>query len=141
MTVIDWIALAVIGLVALNGLRLGFIGGVFSLAGVAAGAYLGAKLAPQVLGGGDSLYTPLIALGGAILLGTLLQSVTSMGGQAIRRTLFTLPPLRSLDSVAGLLLGAVAGTAIVWVAGAVALHIRVDRLAARTCRAPGSSAR
>ena len=36
-------------LVALNGLRLGFVGGVFSLAGVAAGAYLGAKLAPQVL--------------------------------------------------------------------------------------------
>jgi uncharacterized membrane protein required for colicin V production len=119
----DWIALAVIVLVALNGLRLGFVGGVFSLVGVAAGAYLGAKLAPQVLSGSDSPYTPLIALGGAVLLGTLLQSVASMGGQAIRSALFTLPPLRALDSVGGLVLGAAAGVAIVWVAGAVALHI------------------
>ena len=123
MTRIDWIALAVIGLVALNGLRLGFVGGVFSLAGVAAGAYLGAKLAPQVLTGSESPYTPLVALGGAVLLGTLLQTAASMGGQAIRRALFTLPPLKALDSVGGLVLGAAAGTAIVWVAGAVALHI------------------
>jgi S1-C subfamily serine protease len=123
VTAIDWIALAVIGLVALNGLRLGFIGGVFSLAGVAAGAYLGAKLAPQVLSGSESPYTPLVALAGAVLLGTLLQSVASMGGQAIRRTLFTVPPLRALDSAGGLVLGAAAGIAIVWVAGAVALHI------------------
>jgi S1-C subfamily serine protease len=46
-----------------------------------------------------------------------------MAGNAIRSSLFVLPPLRALDSVGGLALGALAGAAIVWVAGAVALHV------------------
>ena len=123
MTGVDWIALAVIAVAALNGLRRGLVGGVFSLVGIAAGAYLGAKLAPQVLAGSESPYTPLVALGGAVLLGTLLHTVASMGGQAIRTALFTLPPLKVLDSVGGLVLGAAAGAAVVWVVGAVALHV------------------
>ena len=123
MTNLDWIAVAVIAFAALNGLRLGLVGGTLSLAGVAAGAYVGAKLAPQVLTGNESPYTPLVALGGAVLLGTLLQSVGALGGQAIRTSLFVVPPLRVLDTLGGLALGAAAGTAIVWVAGAVALHV------------------
>ena len=39
MTTVDWIAVAVIGLAALNGLRRGLVGGAFSLAGIVAGAY------------------------------------------------------------------------------------------------------
>jgi S1-C subfamily serine protease len=123
LTRVDWIALAVIAVAALNGLRRGLVGGVFSLAGVAAGAYLGAKLAPQVLAGSESPYTPLIALGGAVLLGTLLHTVASMGGQAVRTALFTIPPLKALDTVGGVVLGAAAGAALVWVVGAVALHV------------------
>jgi S1-C subfamily serine protease len=46
-----------------------------------------------------------------------------MAGNAIRSSLFVLPPLRVLDSVGGLVLGAASGAAIVWVAGAVALHV------------------
>jgi len=122
MTTVDWIAAAVIGLAALNGLRSGLVGGVFSLAGIAAGAYFGAKLAPQFLSGSESPYTPLVALGGAVVLGAFLQSAASVVANAIRRSLFVLPPLRALDSLGGLALGAVAGAAIVWVAGAVALH-------------------
>ncbi len=122
MTTVDWIAAAVIGLAALNGLRSGLVGGVFSLAGIAAGAYFGAKLAPQFLSGSESPYTPLVALGGAVVLGAFLQSAASVVANAIRRSLFVVPPLRALDSLGGLALGAVAGTAIVWVAGAVALH-------------------
>ena len=37
MTTVDWIAAAVIGLAALNGLRRGLVGSAFSLAGIAAG--------------------------------------------------------------------------------------------------------
>ena len=122
MTTVDWIAAAVIGLAALNGLRRGLVGSAFSLAGVAAGAYFGAKLAPQVLSGGDSPYTPLVALGGAVVLGVFLQSAAGMAGSAVRKSLFVVPPLRVLDSLGGLALGAAAGVAIVWVAGAVALH-------------------
>ena len=122
MTRVDWIAVAVIALAALNGLRRGLVGGVFSLAGIAAGAYFGAKLAPQFLSGSASPYTPLVALGGAVVLGAFLQSAASFAANAIRRSLFVVPPLRVLDSLGGLALGAAAGAAIVWVAGAVALH-------------------
>ena len=123
MTRVDWFAVAVIGLAALNGLRRGLVGGALSLAGIFAGAYFGAKLAPQFLSGSSSPYTPLVALGGAVVLGFLLQSIAGMAGNAIRTSLFVLPPLRVLDSIGGLVLGAVAGAAIVWVAGAVALHV------------------
>jgi S1-C subfamily serine protease len=119
---VDWIAAAVIVLAALNGLRRGLVGGVLSLAGIAAGAYLGAKLAPELLAGTESLYTPLVALAGAVVLAILVQSVAAHAGGAIRSSLFVVPPLRALDSAGGLLLGAAAGAAIVWVVGAVALH-------------------
>lgn len=123
MTTVDWIAAAVIALAALNGFRRGLVGGALSLAGIAAGAYFGAKLAPQLLSGSESAYTPLVALGGALVLGVFFQSAAGMVGNAIRTSLFALPPLRVLDSLGGLVLGAAAGAAIVWVAGAVALHL------------------
>jgi S1-C subfamily serine protease len=127
MTGLDWIAAGVIALAALNGLRRGLVGGVLSLAGIAAGAYFGAKLAPQFLSGSESPYTPLVALVGAVVTAGLLQSVAAMAGSAIRTSLFALPPLRLLDTLGGLLLGAAAGAALVWVAGAVALHLPGQR--------------
>jgi S1-C subfamily serine protease len=127
METVDWVAAGVIALAALNGLRRGLVGGVLSLAGIAAGAYFGAKLAPQLLSGSESPYTPLVALGGAIVLGALFQTFGAMAGSAIRTSLFALPPLRVLDTLGGLVLGAAAGAAIVWVAGAVALHLPGQR--------------
>jgi S1-C subfamily serine protease len=127
MTGLDWIAAGVIALAALNGLRRGLVGSALSLAGIAAGAYFGAKLAPQFLSGSESPYTPLVALGGAVIAAGLLQSVAAMAGSAIRTSLFALPPLRMLDTLGGLLLGALAGAALVWVAGAVALHLPGQR--------------
>ena len=127
MTNIDWIAAGVIAIAALIGLKRGLIGGLLGLAGIVVGAYLGAKLAPEFLSGRESPYTPLVALGGAAVLVFLFQSIASMTGSAIRTSLFVLPPLRWLDSLGGLVLGAVAGVAIVWVLGAVALHLPGQR--------------
>jgi S1-C subfamily serine protease len=127
VTSIDWIAAAVIAISALIGLRRGLIGGLLGLAGIVVGAYVGAKLAPEFLSGRESPYTPLVALGGAAVLVILFQSIASMAGSAIRTSLFVLPPLRWLDSLGGLVLGAVAGVAIVWVLGAVALHLPGQR--------------
>ena len=81
----------------------------------------------EFLSGRESPYTPLVALGGAAVLVILFQSIASMAGSAIRTSLFVLPPLRWLDSLGGLVLGAVAGAAIVWVLGAVALHLPGQR--------------
>jgi S1-C subfamily serine protease len=127
VTSVDWIVAGVIAVAALIGLRRGLIGGLLGLAGVVVGAYLGAKLAPEFLSGRESPYTPLVALGGAVVLVLVFQSIASMAGSAIRTSLFVLPPLRWLDSLGGLVLGAVAGAAIVWVLGAVALHLPGQR--------------
>ncbi|HXH88302.1 MAG TPA: MarP family serine protease [Gaiellaceae bacterium] len=123
VTTVDWIALAVIAVAGLNGLRLGLVAGVFSLAGIVAGAYVGAKLAPQLFSGGESAYTPLVALGGAVVLGAVLRSVAGMAGGAVRSSLLVIPPLRVLDTLGGLALGAATGLALIWVVGAVALHL------------------
>ncbi len=122
MTTVDWIAVAVIAVTALNGLRRGLVVGAFALVGIVAGAYAGAKLAPELLSG-DSAYTPLVSLAGAVVLGSLLRSAAGMAGGAVRSSLLALPPLRALDTMGGLVLGAGIGLALVWVGGAVALHV------------------
>jgi S1-C subfamily serine protease len=124
VTTVDWIAVGIVAVAALNGLRSGLVTGALSLAGVVAGAILGARLAPQFLhDGASSPYTPLAALAGAVLLGGLLHALGGTAGALIRRSLFALPPLRALDSVGGLLLGGAAGLGIVWVLGAVAVQL------------------
>jgi S1-C subfamily serine protease len=121
---VDWIVLAVVALAALNGLRTGLVAGAFSLAGIAGGAILGARIAPQFLhGGAASAYTPIAALAGAVLLGGVIQSVAGMVGGMVRRSLFVIPPLKVLDTLGGLLLGAAAGLALVWVIGVAALQL------------------
>jgi S1-C subfamily serine protease len=124
MTRVDWIALGITALSALAGLRRGLIATALSLAGLAAGAIVGARLAPQFLhGGSSSPYTPLAALAGAAIGAALLQSVASIAGSSARKALFVLPPLRMLDSVGGLVAGAAFGLALCWVAAAMLLQL------------------
>lgn len=122
MSRVDWIALAIAALAALSGLKRGLVATTLSLGGLAAGAVLGSRLAPHFLhGGSHSSYTPLAALAGAVVGATLLQSVAAMAGSFARGGLTLIPPLRALDAVGGLLVGAALGLAVVWVAGAVLL--------------------
>jgi uncharacterized membrane protein required for colicin V production len=121
VTTIDWIAVAVVAFAAVLGLRRGLISSALSLAGVVVGAMIGARLAPHLLGGGSrSPYTPLAALIGATLGAGILQTGGVLLGSVVRGSL-RLTPLRTLDSLGGLVLGAAAGLAVVWVLGAVAL--------------------
>ncbi len=123
MTLVDWIAIGVIALAALHGMRRGLVGGAFSLAGLAAGALLGARLAPQFLNDSSSAYVPVVALVGAIGVAVLLQGLASVAGGIVRNTRFVLPPLKLADTVLGVVLGAAIGVALVWVLGAVALNL------------------
>jgi S1-C subfamily serine protease len=124
VTRVDWIALAIAGLSALSGLKRGLIATALSLAGLAAGAVLGARLAPHFLhNGASSPYTPLVGLGGAVAGALLLQTVASIVGSFARGALAVVPPLKMLDSLGGLAAGAALGLAIVWVAGAVLLQL------------------
>jgi hypothetical protein len=122
MTRADWFALVFVALAALLGLRRGLIGSAFSLAGVVAGAILGGRLAPHLIAGGDSPYTPLVALAGAVVGAFALELLGTLVSNAVRRSLYS-PRLPALDAAGGLVLGAAAGLAVVWVAGAVALHL------------------
>jgi len=106
---------------ALFGLRRGLVASALSAAAIIAGAVLGARIAPHLLEHGSrSPYTPLAALGGAVVFAMLLEALASFAGSAARTSL-RVTPLGPIDSLGGLVLGALGGLAIVWVAGAVAL--------------------
>ena len=124
MTRADWIAVAIIALSALAGLRRGLIGTVLSLAGLVAGAVLGARIAPHLLhGGAQSPYTTVVALIGALVGASLLSAAFGVAASFARGGLHLLPPLRALDSLGGLVAGAAIGVALVWVVGAALLDI------------------
>jgi len=101
--------------------RRGLVTGVLSLGGLVAGAIVGARAVPGLVGslGG---WTPLVALVGAALGGVLGQTVGLFVGHTARKTMLPLPPLRILDSAGGVLLGAATGLALCWVVGAALLY-------------------
>ena len=119
-----WLALAIAALSALGGLRRGLIATALSLAGLVAGAIVGARLAPQFLhGGSSSPYTPLAGLAGAVVGAAIVQTLATLVGSSVRKALFVVPPLRLLDSLGGLVAGAALGLVVVWVAAAVVLQL------------------
>ena len=127
MTKVDWIALAFVALTALLGYKKGLIASALSVAGIVAGAIIGARLAPQLLtGGSNAPYTPRAGLAGAAFGALLFETLGAFVGGAARGAI-PLPPLRALDSLGGLLLGIVAGLALVWVVGASALLVPGQR--------------
>jgi S1-C subfamily serine protease len=118
---VDWIALGLVALAALAGLRKGLIASLLAIVGVLAGAVLGARVAPLVLpGGSHSPYTPLVALGGAVIGAAVLEALGSTAGSFFRSGM-RFAPLRAFDSAGGLVVGAAAGLALVWIFGAAAL--------------------
>lgn len=124
VTRVDWIALAIAALAALGGLRRGLIATLLSFAGLAAGAVIGARLAPQFLhDGSSSPYTPVAALVGAFAGAAILQTIASLVGASARKALFVLPPLKTFDAVGGLIAGAAVGLVTVWVGAAVLLQL------------------
>ncbi|HKP17403.1 MAG TPA: MarP family serine protease [Gaiellaceae bacterium] len=127
MTRVDWIALGLVALTGLLGLRKGLVASALAITGVVAGAVLGARAAPLVLSDGNhSPYAPLVALGGAVIGAAVLEALGSVAGTFFRAGL-RFPPLRAFDTAGGLVLGAAAGLALVWVFGAAALLLPGQR--------------
>jgi len=111
----------VVLIAAFGGLRRGLVLSAFSLIGLAAGAYVGSRVAPHVLhGGSTSKWTPAAGLIGAVIGAMLLQFAALFAGSFIRGGL-KLAPLRLIDTAGGLLLGTAIGLGIVWVGASVAL--------------------
>jgi S1-C subfamily serine protease len=117
----DWIAIVIVLLAAVGGMKRGLVLSAFSLVGLAVGAYVGSRVAPHLLhGGSGSTWTPVAGLVGAVLGAVLLQMGALFAGSFIRGGL-RVTPLRLLDTAGGLLLGGAIGLAIVWVGASVAL--------------------
>ena len=125
MSRLDIAALCVILLTAVSGFRRGLIVGACSLGGLAAGAYVGAKLAPGLLRGPTSIYPPLVTLGGAVVGSGIGQFAAVTLGKSVRRAL-QVGLLRGFDNVGGAILGGLTGVAFVWVLGSVLLYIPTD---------------
>jgi uncharacterized membrane protein required for colicin V production len=121
VTKVDLIALGFVALSAFIGWKKGLLASALSVAGIVLGAWLGSRLAPALLQGGrTSPYTPLAALAGAAVGAILLETLGTLAGTSLRSRIRK-PRLTTFDAFGGLALGALAGLAIVWVLGAVAL--------------------
>lgn len=121
MTGIDWVIIGAVVLLALFGWAQGFVAGALALAGFAAGAWLGTRVAPLVLSdGGDSPWGPAFGLVGALVAGGIFAAGFEGLGSRLRARLpraFT-----PLDGALGAALTACIGLLIAWVLGAVALQ-------------------
>lgn len=123
MTVIDVLILLFCLAMAVFGSQQGLIVGALSLAGFAAGAFAGTRLAATIVSDGSSSpYAPLFALGGALLVGALASAVLEVLGIEVRGRLARVPGLAIVDGGLGAVLGVVLALGIAWVAGAVALQ-------------------
>src|ERR1051326_5632644 len=117
---VDWVVLGIALLFALTGLRRGLIGTALSFGGLAAGAVLGARIAPHFLHhGASSPYTPAAGLIGAVIGAVILQTVASIAGAFARGGLSAIPSLRLLDTAGGFVAGAALGLGLAWAAGAM----------------------
>ncbi len=115
----DWVILVFVALMALQGYARGFLVGVASLAGFVVGGLLGSRIAPLLLSQGSrSPYAPLIALGGALLAGTILGRLFEGVARRMRRLVW-FPPFRLVDGIAGAALNRMPrGLGVAWIADA-----------------------
>jgi hypothetical protein len=121
LTPLDWIIVGFALLMAVWGYAQGLIVGALSLAGFAAGAFLGSRLGPLLLeDGSESPYSPLFALLGALLIGGLLVTVLETVGFHVRARLGE--RAQTLDGAGGAVLLVCFALALAWVFGAVALQ-------------------
>jgi S1-C subfamily serine protease len=124
VTGLDWLIVVFAALLAVFGFRRGFIVAALSFGGFAIGSFIGTRLGPLLLSGGDSSqYAPAFGLIGALLAGAILATGLEGIGLRLRRFLI-LPGLSLLDGALGAALSAALGLAIAWVLAAVALQAR-----------------
>jgi S1-C subfamily serine protease len=122
MTIADLVILALVALMALQGFARGFVVGAMALVGFVAGGFIGSRLAPLLLSGGShSPYSGLFALGGAVILGSLVASLFEGVARRLRRFMWV-PGLRTADRLLGAVLTACIGLGMAWIAGAVLLQ-------------------
>jgi uncharacterized membrane protein required for colicin V production len=123
VTIVDWLALALVVLAAVGGAVQGLVWSGLSLAGLIGGAFIGGRLAPLLLSDGSrSPYAPVVAVVAAVVLAVAFEVVGSTVGAMIRGR-ERAKGLQLVDSLGGLVAGALIGLGVVWVLGAMALQL------------------
>ena len=123
MTLLDWGIAAFAIALALWGYQQGLVVGALTLAGFAAGAFLGSRVGPMVLEeGSESPYAPLFAAVGALLLGAVAAVMLEGLAIELRERLVRGHLLEVADGAGGALLIGAAALGLAWLFGAVALH-------------------
>ena len=121
MTPIDYIIIAFAALFGLVGFSRGFLIGALSLAGFAAGAYLGTRFGPQLLDAGNrSPYAPLFGLLGALVGGVLISSIFE--GLGARMRSIVPPGLGVVDGLAGAALAVALALGLAWLLSVILLQ-------------------
>lgn len=119
----DWAIVCITFLLALWGFRQGLIVGALGLGGLAIGAVLGSRLAPYILeGGSNSAYAPMIALIGAVLIGSMTLALAVVLGGRIRTAAIRGSFGQVVDGIGGALLISAVALGLFWVLGAVILY-------------------
>ena len=122
VTALDWIIVTLTVMTAVAGYFQGFVVGAATLAGFAAGLFVGARVGQVVVSAGSqSPYAPLFALAGALLGGMFFGSVLERLGYGLRRRV-TAPSLGIADGLAGAVLSIGVALGMVWLGGSVALQ-------------------
>lgn len=123
MTELDWLVVLFALVLAWLGYRQGFIVGVLSFAGFAAGAFIGTRVGPLLLPhGSSSPYAPAFGLLGALLAGAILASGLEGLGRRLRRVI-PIPGLRLVDGGLGALLSVAIALGVVWIVAAVIAQV------------------
>jgi S1-C subfamily serine protease len=123
MTAVDWVIVVFCLAMAVWGYQQGLIIGLLSLVGFLAGAFVGSRLAPELLNeGSKSPYAPLVTLFGALLIG----GIAALGMEGLARNLHgRLVRGRAgyaLDGAGGGVLFCALALGLAWLFGAVALN-------------------
>jgi S1-C subfamily serine protease len=122
LTLLDWLIVAFAVLMAALGWRQGFVAGALALIGFCGGAFLGSRLGPALLPGGNaSPYAPLVSLVAAVAGGSILAGALEGAGFLLRRSI-PVPGVAAVDGVLGALLSAAVALGLAWLAGAVMLQ-------------------
>lgn len=122
MTPIDFIIIAFAAFFALVGFARGLLIGALSLAGFAAGAYLGTRFGPHLLHDGNrSPFAPLFGLFGALIGGTIISAGAEGIGGAMRSAMVS-PALRTIDGLLGSVLAVALALGIAWLLSVIVLQ-------------------
>jgi S1-C subfamily serine protease len=106
----------------LVGIARGFLIGAISLVGFAAGAWLGSRFGPDLLGvENTSPYAPVFALGGALIGGVLISTIAEGIAGRLRGAIM-IPGFAMLDGALGFLLSVMLALGLTWIVSVIVLQ-------------------